>query len=534
MCASLLKPLVGLWVAFVMTVAGVAVAAEPDFRLVTAVKDQNTRLVETLLEEGVDVNTARPDGATALLWAAHWDDLDTAALLLRTGAKVDAGNDQGVTPLALACENARESMVETLLDAGADPNLALANGVTPLMTAALTGNASIVERLLTDGAGVNATIPSTGQTALMWATAEGHLDVMQELIAADADVHARSAIGFTPLLFASRNGDLEAARLLLDAGARVNDVGSDGTHPLPLAIVSGQDDMALFLLEREADPNGTMHGVGALHAAAGPVDMWLRDWFRVRQVDWSQSTLSLSSDIRIALVKALVAHGADVNQRVTSSMSRGVMGWLTNKRGAFEPFSVGTGNLRGATPMWVAAWAANGGRGLIGSTGDGGADVVGALLEAGADQHLTTEDQTTPLMVAAGLGRGTYRPGKPRGDRSPSAEAAVKLLVEAGGDVNAVNEADFTALHGAAFRGLNEVIEYLVEQGADINAPDFQGRTAFRMAEGSKQTFQFQTWPETAEFLRGLGADTSLGVPGNLQERQLERDARANEDGDQP
>ena len=98
MCASLLKPLVGLWVAFVMTVAGVAVAAEPDFRLVTAVKDQNTRLVETLLEEGVDVNTERPDGATALLWAAHWDALDTAAFLLRTGAKVDAGNDQGVTP----------------------------------------------------------------------------------------------------------------------------------------------------------------------------------------------------------------------------------------------------------------------------------------------------------------------------------------------------------------------------------------------------------------------------------------------------
>ena len=534
MSASLFRRLMGLWVVFTMTVAGMAVAAEPDLRLVTAARDQNTGLVEVLLKEGVDANTARADGATALLWAAHWDDLDTTALLLRNGAQVDHGNDQGVTPLALACENASESMVELLLDAGADPNAAMANGVTPLMMAARTGNVSIVGRLLAGGADVNATIPSTGQTALMWATAEGHLDIMREVIAADADVHAKSALAFTPLLFASRNGDLEAARLLLDAGARVNELGSDGTHALPLAIVSGHDEMARFLLEQGADPNGAMHGVGALHVAAGPVDMWLRDWFRIRQVDWSQSTLPMDTDTRIGLVNALLAHGADINQRVTSSMSTGVMGWLTNERGAFEPFSVGTGNIRGATPLWVAAWAANGGRGLIGDTGGGSAEVVRVLLEAGADQHLTTDDRTTPLMVAAGLGRGTYRPGKPRGDRSPSAEAAVKYLVEAGGDVNAVNEAEFTALHGAAFRGLNEVIEYLVEQGADIDARDFQGRTAFRMAEGSKQTFQFQTWPETAEFIRNLGADTSLGVPGNLQERQAERDARADGNGDQP
>ena len=533
MRVRLLTPVVGLWVVSVLA-AGMAVAAEPDLRLVTAVKEQNTQLVRTLLDEGVDVNTPRPDGATPLLWAVHWDETETATRLLQAGAEPDVGNDQGVTPLALACENASESMVATLLDAGASSTLAQANGVTPLMTAARTGSPTIVERLLAAGAEVNETIPSTGQTALMWATAEGHLDVMGELIAADADVHARSTIGFTPLLFATRNGDLESARLLLDAGARVNDIGSDGTHPLPLAIVSGHDELALALLERGADANGTMHGVGALHAAAGSVDMWMRDWFRARKVDWSQSTLSMEPERRIALIEALLAQGADINQRVTSSMSTGVMGWLTNERGAFEPFSVGTGNLKGATPLWVAAWAANGGRELIGGTGGGSADVVGVLLEGGADQHLTTDDQTTPLMVAAGLGRGTYRPGKPRGDRSPTAEAAVKLLVEAGGDVNAVNEADFTALHGAAFRGLNEVIEYLVDQGADIDAVDFQGRTAFRMAEGSKQTFQFQTWPETAEFLRSLGADTSLGVSGNLQERQQERDARADEDGDLP
>jgi ankyrin repeat protein len=123
------------------------------------------------------------------------------------------------------------------------------------------------------------------------------------------------------------------------------------------------------------------------------------------------------------------------------------------------------------------------------------------------------------LMAAAGLGRATYTPREPRGIRSQTAEQAVKVLREAGGTINAVNEADFTALHGAAFRGLNEVVQYLVEQGADINARDFKGRTPYRLAEGSKQSFQFQSWPETADLLKQLGADTRLGVPGTVQER---------------
>ena len=100
-----------------------------------------------------------------------------------------------------------------------------------------------------------------------------------------------------------------------------------------------------------------------------------------------------------------------------------------------------------------------------------------------------------------------------------SGEEAVKVLVEAGANVNAVNEGDFTALHGAAFRGLNEIIQYLVEHGADINARDFRGRTPYRLAEGSKQSFQFQAYPETAAFLKQLGADTRLGIPGTVQER---------------
>ena len=215
-------------------------------------------------------------------------------------------------------------------------------------------------------------------------------------------------------------------------------------------------------------------------------------------------------------------NGADPNARITSSaMLMSYIGYP--KKGAFEPFAPGTGDLRGATPLWVAAHDMNGAGSQVFSvtpsrTGSSTA-ILQLLLAAGADLHLTTDDGTTLLMVAAGLGRATYTRREPRGVRSANAEAAVRLLVEAGGDVNAVNEADFTALHGAAFRGLNEVIEYLVSNGADIDARDFRGRTAYRMAEGAKQSFQFQSWPETAELLERLGADTGLGLPGTVQER---------------
>ena len=85
--------------------------------------------------------------------------------------------------------------------------------------------------------------------------------------------------------------------------------------------------------------------------------------------------------------------------------------------------------------------------------------------------------------------------------------------------MNATNEGDFAALHCAAFTGLPELVEYLVEHGADIDARDWRGRTPFRLAEGAKQSFHYQEWPEVAALLQELGADTSLGIPGTIQER---------------
>ena len=491
-----------------------------DPRIVAAAAEQDAAAVRSLLRDGADVNAARADGATALLYAAHWNDLALAELLLRAGADPNAADDHGVTPLARASENASLDMAELLLRAGADPDAAeVLSGLTPLMTAVRTGERAVVGALLEHGADVNAATLKTRNTPLMWAVAGRDADMARLLVGAGADLHVSTARGLTPLMLAARNGDVAMAETLLAAGVDVNAAGSAGMHALPFAVVAGQAEYARFLLDRGADPNGSLAGIRALHAAAGNVRPWLAEW------NQQHALLGLPNRVRPAqrpaLVAALLASGADPNARISGT---GVdQDYLaTPRRGAFQTYSCGTGDLRGATPLWIAARAANGNpRAESAAAGDVDAalQVIRALLAAGADHAVTTDDGTTPLMAAAGLGQCTNDYTLRRGRRSRGAEAAVASLLDAGADIDAVNEGDFSALHGAAFRGLNEVVGLLVERGADIDARDFRGRTAYRLAQGSKQSFYFQEYPDTAEFIAGLGADTTIGLAGNVQER---------------
>ena len=520
-------PLIGAGA--IASAVGLAAAADADLRLVTAAAQQDRAMVRALLKQRVNVNVARADGATALLYAAHWNDPEIVELLLRAGANPNAADDHGVTPLARACENISITVVETLLKAGANPNAAHSSGLTPLMIAARTGSPQVVRTLVAGGADVNAATVDTRNTALMWAIAGRHAEIVRLLLEATADVHVATDKGLTPLMIAARNGDIELARVLLAAGAGVNDTGTQGIHVLPFSIVTGQADFALFVLENGADPNGTVAGVPALHAAVAGVRPWLREWSQ--QHGAAARIRDITPADRRALVTALLARGADANSRIANSAV--FEPWLGYPRkGAFDSYSCGTGDLRGATPLWLASHAANGiaGRVYAGvdspDTGDGlsetsraNVEFIRMLLAAGANPSLTTDDGTTPLMVAAGLGRCSNERTNKRGTRLPAAEEAVTLLLDAGADVNAVNEADFTALHGAAYRGLNEVIQILVERGAGINARDFRGRTPYRLAEGNKQAFYYQEYPEAADFLKKLGADAKAGLPGIAQER---------------
>ena len=481
-------------VGLMLLLANVGQAAE-DTRLVDAAERRDTQGVVSLLDQDVDANVAQVDGATALHWAAHWDDVEIARLLLRAGAHVNAANDHGVTPLSLGSQNGSPSMVEALLKAGADANAAERTGETALLTAARTGNPNVVTLLLAHGADVDAGTHESGQTALMWAISEHHLAVAQTLIEHGADVHAQSTGGFTPLLFAAREGQVEAARSLVAKGVGVNESAPDGTHPLLMAINSRQLAFARFLLENGADPNAETGGNTALHAAVTS--------------GLSQRRYSLEGTEpsgKAELVRELTARGADVNAQAGARRGRVTIG-RSVVEGATDPYTFGVGSRRLATPFWLAADAAK-------------VELMRVLLEAGADPHLATEDGSTALMVAAGLGH-TGDARRREGWTASRAVEAVDLLLELGADVNATNEAGFTALHGTAFPGATAVVPLLVSQGADLNAQEFRGRTAYRIAQGHKGSGMiFQEWPETAALLTELGTDVGLGVDPRIAERE--------------
>ena len=463
-------------------------AGADDVALVEAVKRQDASAVRALLSEHVDVNAPQPDGATALHWAVHLDDAEIVDHLIQAGANLDTANEYGVTPLSLACGNGSAALVERLLTAGADPNLARSTGETPLMRAASTGSVKAVEALIAHGAEVNRTEPALGQTPLMWAISTRHPAVAEVLIAHGADVRARSAGGFTPLLFAAREGGLESARLLVSAGAEVHDAMEDGTSALLVATVRGHVSLAIFLLEQGADPNGPGPGYTPLHWATGSWQTELSGPNGIatdRDAEW-RGLRGVPGD-KAQLVQALLAHGADPDARLEKSPPRAGYSQLR-----VEHRIVGLSPFPGATPYLLAAMA-------------GDAGIMRLLADAGADPRLTADDQTTPLMVAAGLGR--YM-AETLVTEARSLEA-VALALELGADVNGINDAGNTALHGAAYIKSDALVRLLVDNGAALSEVNARGQTPLTIAELSRAgSATTTTRTSTGDLLRELGAET--------------------------
>jgi uncharacterized protein len=435
------KCLSGWWIAMLLSVPSFA-ASSNDLRLLEAVKNgKNEQAVRSLLEEHADPNTSQADGATALAWAVHLNDLETAGLLIRAGANVNKANDYGATPLWLACSNRNAAIVEMLLEAGANPNAALASGETPLMSASQK-SIEIAELLLAHGADANAKENTGGQTALMWALAERQPEIARVLIEHGADINARSKSSFTPLHFAAQKGDLDSAKLLQAKGADVNAVSREYSTPLVVATTNGQQDVALFLLENGADPNVVdAHGFTVLHYAA-----------------------ATDGDKLEMLVKALLAHGANPNVR--SVKIDGVIPVVE------APV--------GSTPFFLATDAHN--LGVMRILADGGADPLLATTKIAQSRALQSVGNTTPLMMAAGLGRYLNIAPEYTEEEEKSALEAAKLAVELGADVNAANEYGWTALHIAAYMGANTIIQFLVDKGAKIDVMDNFGQTPLSIA----------------------------------------------------
>ena len=493
-----------LLVAVVGAAASGVGAAGNTGALADAVQRGDTAAVHSLLESQIDVDAAQADGATALHWAAYLDDADTVALLIEAGANVNVQNEYGVTPLALAARNGTAAIVGRLVTAGADPNDSrhtVNAGETPLMLAARSGQVDAVQMLLTGGADINATETWNGQSALMWAATEGHADVLQRLIDHGAEVQARSNSGTTPLMFATRKGSLEAVGALLTAGADAKERRPDGATPLLIAVVNGHEELVDRLLAEGANPNVeggstrlTVQGVRAqpmplefrrigyserdsetvprgnifgrpLQAAVHVANWHISDQFIIVNLD------------RVRVIKALLAHGADVNGRNTQEEPR----WSGARYRR---------HMTGATALMLAAKAAD-------------VEVMRLLIEHGADPTINTVDNTTPLMAAAGI---SWASNQDRASEEQVLEAVRLLVEEHAADVDVVSDVGETAMHAAAYRGANSVVQYLFDRGAELDVVAKDGRTPLRVADGVEYGNSFAAHPHTAVLLRALGA----------------------------
>jgi ankyrin repeat protein len=513
-----------------LVVAGLA-AAPGDPELVNAARNQDQSAVRTLLNNKADVNVRSADGSTALLWATHWNDVATAELLIGAGANANTANDFGMTPLSRACTNASAPLVDLLLKAGADPHAPIGTGETPLMTCAGSGSVDAVRMLIARGARVNAKEPSQNQDALMWAAAERHADVVRLLIEAGADLQAHTKKGFTALHFAAREDDRESVRQLIAAGVSINvrstpDEPADGERaketpapaptgrsvsgaaagpgaprgpayqatisagstPLLVATVRGHVPLALFLLDQGADPNVLDGGFTPLHWASTTWEGGISN-----QVYGFTDPMSGIPDrkAKLALVKALLAHGANPNAR------------MTRRPPGFAGLGGGYEDAPGATPFLLASAAAD-------------LEMMRLLLSAGADPAQVTDTKTTAIMAASGLNRGI--------GESPITEeqalAAVRFLIDLGADARGATTNGENALFGAAYRGWNTLLALLIDKGADVNAVSKAGVTPWLAASGYGDRLGGVLYNKAgADLLLAHGADPKLGKPCQAQNK---------------
>ena len=551
------KRLAAFLVIIVSVLALPAIGATRDVPLIDAVKKADAVAARALLQKHVNVDSAEIDGTTALHWAVRQDEAQLADLLIRSGANANAANRYGVTPLLLAATNGSASMIARLLEAGADPNRASTNGQTVLMTAAHSGNVDSVKLLLNHGADVDATEKRRGTTALMWAAEQNHAAVVGLLLESGARVDRRSLGDYSPLLIAARAGSLDAARVLQAAGANVNDsapagdpqetislgvgrrsgsavaygpndTGAVRTSALVLAMLNGHFELATWLLDRGADPNAPDPRGSALHVLA-----WVRK--PGLPLDGGPVVVTFGNPDSSELAQALLKHGANVNARIA---------WKE------IPFDRVGGQVRlpatirmgrwwtsfiGATPFWLAAQHSD-------------VPLMRLLLAHGADPHLPTIQNVTPLMAAAGMGAWDYE-SPSVGNGTPETETleAVKICVESGANVNETTkfgevhvEGDpatlryryllpnelptdgtaygdmrwggATALHAAAVRGVNMVVQYLVDNGAKLDARTSLGWTPVMLADSLFVSNAERIHPETAAYIRKLMEERGIRI----------------------
>ncbi len=454
------------WLALFLAV-NCAYASPMDSRpLVAAIEKGDLQFVQERVAKG-NIDAILSNAMAALHVAAYHDQLAVAQYLLDTGADPNIANRYGVTPLMLASANGDDAFVSLLLKAGADPNKTSLEGEAPIMLAARTGKLDCIESLLGQGADPNATESWEGQTALMWAAAEGHATVARRLLEAGADAGSRSKAGLSAFDYAARQGKINVVRSFLQAKSDSDIDPLQLDDALYLAVRNAHYELAAQLLESGADPNAFKKGYNALHAIT---------WIRRPGQGTNRPAPPGSGNLKsLDFVRLLVEKGIDIDARMTESRA-GV-------RTAMD--------FEGATAFLLAARTAD-------------TAMMRLLLELGADPRIPNTSGTTPLLAAAGVGvqSPTEDPGSPE-----DVYKAVTIALEAGCDVNEVNRKGESVMHGAAYKFAASTIPLLAAHGANMdvwNTKNKLGWTPLRIALGVHRGMNLRSSPEAEKEIRKL------------------------------
>ncbi len=493
-------------------------------------------VVRALLEKGADATLATTNSGTTPLHLASrvLDGEEAVAALLEYGAEVNAREGSvGQTPLMFAAAYNRTPAIQVLLKHGAYPNVAT-RVVDVLRNVAIDREASQLLRDRIEGLRFQAApgtepelTPAQVQEAIAAQREFLHADHSQrdldpdDLIQYRADYPGGPPLarppyretlvgmtgGMTALLHAAREGHVEAALALLDDGADIDQVSGDGTSPLLMTILNGQFDLAMELVERGADPDraADTDGISPLFAVLQTHWAPKSNYPQPRAHDNEQTEY-------LELLQALLDAGADPNVQLNTHL------WYWE----FGLTKMGI-NLEGATPFHRAAFAQD-------------IEAMKMLAAHGADPDIPTrwpavgmrerrqqdgrqqEDSglpwipegsynAYPIHAAAGGGWQGLGAFSVRSVPDNFLNAVKYLVDEHGADVNLADSWLYRPIHYAAARGDNELIMYLVEQGADVTAITRLGQSAADMARGGRSGFFVRVaYPETEELLVSLGS----------------------------
>jgi ankyrin repeat protein len=468
------------WVAvvfFLMT--GCATLPKADRDLFGAIEADNAAEVGRLLASGAKVNVPHDgyfDGLPPLGWASAHGSTKVIESLIARGANVNGANKHGSTPLHVAAYNQQPGAVALLVGHGADVNARNEVGWTPLHKAMeqlawapatktpseadVAKVVSIVGALLASGARVD--VPGAVDRPIHLAALTGQKTLVQMMIDKGADIDAKGSDGMTPLYQAARQDATDVAALLIARGADVNARTKSRKTPLMISAEQGNAQVAKVLLGHRAEVDARdKNGRSALVWAC---------WALMVRYTVEASTPGVHY-MRAEALRGLSAKDAAAELTKT----RESLGRLKGQFGEVARLLVeGGADPNIATPAFTPLGAAA----MVGDQ-----LLAEALLAHGANIDDTSTGESA-LHAAIAERHGEL----------------AALIIDKGANVNARNMSLFTPLHFLAVNLRDrKLAELLIRHGADVNAKDQAGHTALEAATRARND-------EVADVLRRHGA----------------------------